>query len=302
MTEGLRCGVRWCVSWVLPGCWWALLGTSMLISAERPLTTDGRLKDSPAFSDPSGEELVYVVQETPQLMRAMRLQVAEGTVTPLNPDWSKNEFEPAFSRDGTWLATVQSRGNLSMALVIRPVPRGREVELPPEGGFCGFRSPTFTPDGKQVYYSFADRDRQVIMAVNSTGGDKRTIIDGPGHANWPSFSADGTQLVFGSTRHGNYEIYCARPDGSESRRLTDHPRQDIRPKCSPDGKRIVFTSGRDGNYEIYVMAVDGTNIRRLTTNPERDDYACWHPNSRQIVYVSERAGRHDLYLLDVDPG
>jgi Tol biopolymer transport system component len=225
--------------------------------------------------------------------------VADGVVTPLNPDWPKNEFEPAFSRDGTWLASVQSRGNLSMALVVRAFPQGQEFELPPEGGFCGFRSPTFTPDGKQVYYSFADKDRQAILAVNRQGGDKRTIIEGPGHANWPSFSTDGKQLAFGSTRDGNYEIYVSQPDGSAVRRLTDQPRQDIRPRFSPDGKRIVFTSGRDGNYEIYVMNADGTNPRRLTSNPERDDYAAWHPNSRQIVFVSERAGRYDLYLLDV---
>lgn len=289
--------------WVIGGLMMWLAGCAGGALAEvRQLTTDGRLKDSPTFIDATGQELVYVVQETPQLMRAMRLSLADGTINSLNPEWSKNEFEPAFARDGSWLATVQSRGNLSMALVMRPFPRGKEVELPPEGGFCGFRSPTFTPDGKQIYYSFADRDRQAIMAVNREGGDKRTIIDGPGHANWPTFSPDGKQLAFASTRHGNYEIYVAPPDGTAPQRLTDHPRQDIRPRFSPDGKRIVFTSGRDGNYEIYVMAADGTNLRRLTQQPERDDYACWHPDSRHLVYVSERAGRYDLYLLDADAG
>ena len=278
------------------GIWWSAV---TLAAESRPLTTDGRFKDAPAFIDPAGHELAFVVQETPQWMRAMRLNLADGAVVALNPEWPKNEFEPAFSRDGTWMASVQSRGNLSMALVMRGFPQGREFELPPEGGFCGFRSPTFTPDGKHVYYSFADRDRQAIMAVNRQGGDKRTIIDGPGHANWPSFSPDGRQFAFGSTRHGNYEIYVAQPDGSEVRRLTDHPRQDIRPRFSPDGKRIVFTSGRDGNYEIYVMHADGSHPRRLTNNPERDDYACWHPDSRHIVYVSERDGRYDLYWLEV---
>jgi Tol biopolymer transport system component len=285
------------MEWLL-GVLGVLIGGTVLLAEPQRLTTDGRFKDAPAFVDPAGRELAFVVQETPQLMRAMRLNLADGAVTALNPEWHKNEFEPAFSRDGLSLASVQSRGNLSMAIVVRGFPQGPEFELPPEGGFCGFRSPTFTPDGKQVYYSFADRDRQSIMAVNRQGGDKRTIIDGPGHANWPSFSADGMQFVFGSTRHGNYEIYAAKPDGSDVRRLTDHPRQDIRPRFSPDGKRIVFTSGRDGNYEIYVMQADGGHPRRLTDNPERDDYACWHPDSRRIVYVSERSGRHDLYMLD----
>ena len=284
---------RWCV-----GVLAILCATTTRAAEPQPLTTDGRYKDAPAFIDPAAQELAFIVQESPQLMRAMRLRLADGSVAPLNPEWHKNEFEPAFSRDGTWLASVQSRGNLSMALVVRAFPEGREFEVPPEGGFCGFRSPTFTPDGKHVYYSFADRDRQSIMAVNRQGGDKRTIIDGPGHANWPSFAPDGKRFVFGSTRHGNYEIYVALADGSDVRRLTENPRQDIRPRISPDGRRIAFTSGRDGNYEIYVMQADGSNTQRLTVNPERDDYASWHPDSRHLVYVSERDGRHDVYMLD----
>ena len=276
------------------------LGTSVASAQGRPLTTDGRFKDSPSFIGPSGTEVVFVVQESPQLMRAMRLNLADGAVTPLNPDWGKNEFEPAFSRDGTWLASVQSRGNLSMALLIRPVsPPGQEFEVKPEGGFCGFRSPTFSPDGKLVYYSFADGDRQTIVSVTRQAGEKTTVIGGPGHANWPSLSPDGRLLAFSSTRDGNYEIYSSNADGSSIRRLTDHPRQDIRPRLSPDGKRIAFTSGRDGNYEIYVMQVDGTNLKRVTSNPERDDYPAWHPDSRQLVYVAERAGKHDIYLIDV---
>jgi Tol biopolymer transport system component len=229
----------------------------------------------------------------------MKLKIADGTVEPITPNLEKNEFEPAFTTDGSWLATVQSRGNLSMSLVIRQYPTGSEVEIKPEGGFCGYRAPAFTPDGARVYYSFADEERQNIVSVDRDGGNKQFIVRGPGHANWPNLTPDGQQLVFSSTRDGNYEIYAAKPDGTAVRRLTDSPTQDIRPRVSPDGKWIAFTSGRDGNYEIYIMGWDGAPPRRITDNPERDDYPAWHPNSRQLAIVSERSGQHDLYLIDI---
>lgn len=264
------------------------------------LTLDGRLKDSPTFVDRSGKEIAFVVQESPTLMRLVKLRLADGTIEPVTPELQKNEFEPAYSLDGQWLASVQSRGNLSMSVVIRQVPQGSQFEIPSLGGFCAYRSPAFSHDGQRVFYSLADDERQKIVSVDRSGKDPRTIVDGPGHANWPSPTPDSQRLVFASTRDGNYEIYISTSDGKNVRRLTDHPRQDVRPRVSPDGSRIAFTSARDGNYEVYVMAIDGSSMLRVTHNSERDDYAGWHPNSRQLVIVSERSGKHDLYLVDVD--
>ena len=267
--------------------------------SERRLTEDGRLKESPVFIGPAGQEIAYVVQESPTLLRALKMRLSDGHTEPLTPGWEKNEFEPTFSADGQWMATIQSRGNLSLALVIRPTTAANAAELRPEGGFCGYRSPAFTPDAQRVYYSFADEDHQAIYSVDRQGGDKKRIVQGPGHANWPSITPDGQQLVFSSSRDGNYELYTSRLDGSEIRRLTDSPRQDIRPRVSPDGKWIAFTSGRDGNYEVYVVGWDGSPPLRITNHPERDDYPAWHPNSGQLIMVSERAGKHDLYVIDL---
>ncbi len=279
---------------------WVGLVSGLALGQERRLTTDGRLKDSPTFVDRSGQEIAYVVQESPSLMRLMKWKLAECISEPISPNLDKNEFEPAFSRDGSWLASVQSRGNLSMSLVIRHMATGKEVEIKPEGGFCGYRSPTFAADGTRIVYSFAEEDRQSIVSVDREGRNKKRVVHGPGHSNWPNITPDGEQLVFGSSRDGNYEIYASLPDGSSPRRLTDSPNQDVRPRVSPDGRRIAFTSARDGNFEIYVMRLDGTGLVRVTNNPERDDYPAWHPNSKQLVVVSERAGKHDLYLVDCD--
>src|SRR4051794_36338601 len=81
----------------------------------RRLTADGTLKMDPAFVDRTASELVFAIQESPSLVRLMRLKLSDGSITPVNPEQMKNEFEPAYTVDGSFLASVQSRGNLSMA-------------------------------------------------------------------------------------------------------------------------------------------------------------------------------------------
>lgn len=276
------------------------LGTSPGVAwAEQRLTTDGRIKNSPVFTDRSGTELIYVLQERPVQFRLMRLKFADQSVEPVHPQQTKTEFEPALSPDGNVLAYVQSRGNLSLALMIHDVRTGKDVEVPPGAGFSGPRSPAISPDGTRVLFSYPDQGRQRIYSVNLEARDQKTIIDSDGINNWPDFSPDGRRIVFASTRDDDYEIYSAAADGSDPRRLTNSPRQDIRPRFSPDGSRIVFMSSRDGNYEIYLMKADGSDVRRVTNNAESDDYPVWHPDGKRLVIVSERGGRHDLYLVDV---
>ena len=64
---------------------------------------------------------------------------AGGRSTPVHPDETRSEFEPACSPDGRYLAFVQSRGNLSLALVIRDTMKNKDAEVKPAGGFSGPR-------------------------------------------------------------------------------------------------------------------------------------------------------------------
>lgn len=261
------------------------------------LTEDGSLKRDPIFTS-DGEAVIYTLLESPTQLRLMRLELSTGEVRPLHEDAAKSEFEPALSRDGRYLAFVQSRGNLSLALVIRDREQQRDFDIPPEGGFSGMRSPEIAPDNSRVLYAYPAGGRQHVFSVDLSAQDRRQLTDSDGYNNWPRYSPDGSRIVFSSTRDGNYEIYSMRADGTDVRRLTTNRFQDIRPRYAPDGKRIVFTSSRDGNYEIYVMNAEGGNLTRVTAHPERDDYAAWHPDSEQLVTVAERKGQYDLYLLN----
>jgi len=261
------------------------------------LTRDGKLKMDPVFVK-NGEELVYTVQESPTQMSLMRLKLADGSSERLHPQALTSEFEAAFTPDGRYCAFVQSKGNLSLKLVIRDTQQNKEAVFDPGGGFQGMRRPTIAPDASRVVFSIPADGGQQLQSVNITGQDRKPLTTSSIN-HWPSFSPDGKKLAFGSSRDGDYEIYVMDADGNNVRRLTRSPGIDQRPAWSPDGQRLAFVSNRDGNYEIYVMHADGSNVRRLTRNEERDDYPTWHPDGKRLVFVGERAGKSDLHWLEV---
>ncbi len=283
-------------------CVWLVLAGAVtaLFSAEpQRLTADGTVKRDPVFLKPDGTELLFTQLDKPNQLRLMKLDLRDRSIVPLHPDETRSEFEPAVSLDGRFLAFVQNRGNLSLALVIHDLQDNKQVEIPPAGGFSGMHSPAISPDNSTVLFSFPDGNRQQLFSVSTQATNRRTLVDSLGINNWPSFSPDGKQVVFSSTRDGDYDLFVMNSDGTNVRTLVANPRQDIRPRWSPDGQRIAFTSNRDGNYELYVVNADGSGLIRITQHPEQDDYACWSLDSRSVIAVCERDDHHDLYQLTV---
>ena len=255
------------------------------------LTQDGSLKRDPRFVD-GGHNVVYCYDETPALVRMMKL-FADAA--------DKHHYEPAFSPNGKWISFTACTGNLSGKLVIRNLESGEQVDITHKGR-GGTRSPTFSPDSERVVYAFAEKGPQQLWSVKTDGTNKQQLTTCSGVSNWPTFTPDGRTIVFSNSREKNYEIYSAAVDGSAEHRLTNNTLMEIRPAVSPNGRKVAFVSTRTGNYDVFVMNIDGSNVQQITTSEERDDYPNWHPNGEQLVIVSERDGAFDLYLFDVSQG
>lgn len=271
-----------------------------LAAEPRAVTDDGRLKRDLVVA-PGGGSLLLTVQHEPSLLRLERWRLAEQRWDVLHPDATKSEFEPALSRDGQLLAYVQSRGNLSLAVMIENLATGAKADVPPVGGFCGYSSPAISPDGQTIAYSFPDAGRQRILGVRPDAKGTQVLVDSLGVNNWPDFSPDGRWLAFGSSRDGNFELYRQDLRTGSVEPLTDSPGIDARPRFSPDGSRLAFVSHRDGNAEIYILTLADRALRRVTQHPERDDFPAWHPDGRQLYFIGERDGRFDVYLVAAAP-
>ena len=276
-----------------------LTAAAALHAAEpQRLTRDGRLKMDPVFVN-QGQAIVYTVLESPTQTVLNRLRLADGAEERLHPKATTAEFEAAFSADDRYCAYVQSRGNLSLRLVIHDTRDDKEQTLEPRGGFSGLRHPSISLAAGRVTFSIPAAGGEQIVSTDVEAKNRQELTQGESLNFWPSYSPDGRSIAFGSSRDGDFDIYVMNADGGDVRRLTDSPGRDMRPTWSPDGRRLAFTSVRDGNPEIYVMNTDGTGHVRVTSDPEQDDYACWHPDGRRLVFVGERSGKFDLYLAEV---
>ncbi len=280
---------------------WAFLAvicTAAMADEPRRLTHDGQFKFDLTFAR-GGEELIYTLQESPTLTVLMRLNLVDGTTSRVHPNADKNEFEPAVTPDGKYLAFVRSRGNLSLELVIRDQLTQDDAIVDPGKGFASLRHPAISPDGTTVIYAMAQEAAQPLFRVTNKATLQTKITEGNSLNMWPSYSPDGRRIVFGSDRDDNFELYVMNADGGNVRRLTHRPQRDMRPRWSPDGQWLAFTSTADGNDEIYLLHIETGELRRLTHHIERDDYAAWHSDARHIAIVSEREGEFDVWLYDV---
>ena len=260
------------------------------------LTDDGKRKLAPVFVA-GGNEIVFAVHESPNLVALKRRKLADGSEERLHPTVAAHQFDPAFSADGRYHCYAMSSTSPQLVLVIQDTQE-KESIFRPQDSRATARYPTIAPDGSRVAFSLSDVGGHQIASVNMQGTDLKRLTQSTGMNSWPAFSPDGRQIAFGSSRDGELDIYVMNADGSDVRRLTNSSGSDMRPAWSPDGKRIAFTSTRDGNYEIYVMTADGSGQRNVTNHPGRDDFPAWHPDGRRLVTVSDRDGGSDLYLVD----
>jgi Tol biopolymer transport system component len=169
-------------------------------------------------------------------------------------NYPREDFEPAWSPDGSKIAFMSFRGNL--------------------GPVTTTYSPTYT-----------------LYTMNANGTSVERLIKNPRDDHDPAWSPDGSKIAFARYGDGEDEIYTVNADGTGLKRLTHNPKEDSAPTWSPEGNRIAFHSKRDGNYEIYTIKPNGTGLEHLTNNTVGDFQPAWSPEGNKIAFVSNRDGK-----------
>ncbi len=158
-------------------------------------------------------------------------------------------------------------------------------------------SPTFSPDGKYIYFtSYIDGDPK-IYRLKRKDNSVELFAEYPGLNAAPSVSPDGSKIACVLSKDGNSEIYLLNTNGRIEKRLTESRAIESSPTWSPDGETIAFSSDRTGAPQIYLIDADGKNMRRLTFTGSYNDSPNWSPKGDKITFVS-REGDFSICAVD----
>ena len=166
-----------------------------------------------------------------------------------------------------WLYDVNGSGG-GQQLVERPNPQ-HQKEL---------GEPTFSPDGRHIYFSrdttpgpifqYAQDSNQQVFDIERyelATGERSTVTGGPGGAVRPTPSPDGRRLAFVRREQGHSRLFVRDMETGQERRIYDDLDQDLQETWAvhgvypnmdwtPDSRTIIFWAGG----KIRRINFDGT--------------------------------------------
>ncbi|MBX3241859.1 MAG: PD40 domain-containing protein [Chitinophagaceae bacterium] len=203
------------------------------------------------------------------------------------------EDEPAFSKDGKWLAYISWNDTAMGAIHIMDLVKNTTRKLPLEKGI--YRTPAFSPDGKALVYAREGGDnvlgntfntRTGIYLVQADGRSKAERILESGAA--PYFEASGTYIYF---QKGRKNLGIAKKDGTDEKNLVIST-YGSQYKVSPDGNWLAFVD----LHKVYIAALPKTgatleisgNSNSVPVQLVAKDAGYnlhWNADSRQLHYT-----------------
>lgn len=217
--------------------------------------TSGFQDDSPAFS-PDGATLVFSrVAGTrakngdgrSELIRMSADGTAKTTLTGTLPVSAQ---DPAWTPDGSQIVFAgENEGDSDLYLINADGTGLKHVTTGPGDD----RRPTFSPDGRTLYFQRASQ----VYSVPVSGGAATLLAEGA----FPQY-APGEALLY--SRGG--DLWTSR-DGRESRVTHNSPAHEFLGQASSDSIYALAGEGltAEPKGDVYLMDADGSHQTRLTT-------------------------------------
>lgn len=232
----------------------------------------------------------------------------------------------AVSPDGRVIALVASKRSTSFIYTVA-VDTGVATRLT-DAKDGEETSPTFSPDGKRIAYSYepGNHTRSRIVTVN---------VDGSGKHEWspssmtdlsPVLSPDNQTIVFARADfygshspiaqphpHG-WSVFAADLDGTNVRQLTTERFYMVsRPAVSPDGKNmVVVTEGLETDQQIAIYSIISPGPSLRTFRPHVPDeinhkhpifaYPNYLPDGSILFMAADSHVSYDVYRMNPDTG
>ncbi len=287
------------------------------VASERALTSQGE-NVQPAWS-PDGEWLAYHVVGQGLWLVPARGGPARKLVEPGS--------RPAWSPDGAWLA-YQSQPLVDLAANAFPaLPPSTIWIVSREGGGArpltrpgqppgGHGSPAWSPDGRRVVFSTADRRLAEIWSVSASGGDLVRLVQDQPYAFDPAYAPDGRSVYYsswsGRFTYGIWKVPVGprdgRPTGLPSEVANLGPLRLRHATLSRDGRRIAYSALTLTSNLWSVPLAPSTREpaggpQPLTAETGKTARPAFSPDGRRLAFDRGRPGNPtDIWVMDADGG
>jgi dipeptidyl aminopeptidase/acylaminoacyl peptidase len=197
-----------------------------------------------------------------------------------------DEYQPAFSPDGRWIAFLSDRGDDDVVTQVWVMAAdGGEAEAVTDyrGGVVDF---DWAPDSKRLAVIASDPERG--EDEEEPKQPEPIVIDRY------YFKEDYHGWVTDKRQH----LYLLEVEGRKSVQLTSGANDEYLPAWSPDGSRIAYVTkrgpdpDRHANWDIYVVEprAGGTETRvtdfaGADADPSLETRPAWSPDGTRIAYV-----------------
>ncbi|HXZ41879.1 MAG TPA: hypothetical protein VEG68_14140, partial [Terriglobales bacterium] len=161
-------------------------------------------------------------------------------------------------------------------------------------------SPTWSPDGKTVFYSSTAKGLSHIYARAADGsGAEKTVLENLDVSEAPdSFSPDGRYLVYDRRLSKESAIHLwVLPLFGEGKPfpIVQTAFEERFGKVSPDGKWMAYQNNESGRTEIYITAFPGGGAKwQVSTNGGIE--AKWRRDGKELYFLD---GADNLFAVDV---
>jgi serine/threonine protein kinase/Tol biopolymer transport system component/DNA-binding winged helix-turn-helix (wHTH) protein len=173
------------------------------------------------------------------------------------------------------------------------------------GNSDGAKGLAWTPDGKIVYFSYAN-GRADVWEMGSDGSNPHRLTnnhDASSQSDNPAVSLRDGFIAFRymDGENGKYSIWRMDMDGSNQKQLT-WGKTDVLPSVSPDGRWIVFDSSQGGKMVLMKIPSEGGPASQLTDYESL--YPAISPNGKWIacVYFPGQNQSNSLAMVPFEGG
>lgn len=169
-------------------------------------------------------------------------------------------------------------------------------------------SPLFSPDGKQIAFSRANRGDWDVFVMSADGqGEARRLTFQAEDEFVNAWTPDGREIVFGSTRHeeGVDRLHKVAVEGGGLETSLPLPHAYLA-SFSPDGKQIAYNPRlgfgewryyRGGSTApIWITDLQSGATEKLPTQNYSDRSPMWIGD--KIYFASDRTGTFNLFVHD----